>query len=219
MSETESAGHLAERISAGIVALGQRPGQHPIDRYISFLQLLSRWNQAYNLTAITDPEKLVTHHVLDSLSVLPYLHGNYCLDAGTGAGLPGIILALADPDKHWVLLDSTRKKTRFVNQAVMELKLTNVRTECARLEQYRPERLFTTIITRAFGRLSGFYACSKHLLVPEGVLLAMKGGEFAAEIEELQGLKEAPAVIRVHRLAVPGVEKDRCLVEMESSDC
>ena len=216
MIKTWSAGFLADRISAGIEALDQRPGQHPVDKYVSLLQLLRQWNQAYNLTAITDPEKMVTHHVLDSLSALPYLRGNHCLDAGTGAGLPGIILALTDPERQWVLLDSSRKKIRFVNQAIMELSLANVQTVCVRIEQYRPEQLFTTIITRAFGRLSEFYASSKHLLAPDGVLLAMKGGNVVAEVEELQGSKDAPDFIRVHRLAVPGVEKDRCLVEVES---
>ena len=214
MNEKWSVGFLADRISAGIEALGQRPGQHPVDKYVSFLQLLQQWNQAYNLTAITDPEKMVTHHVLDSLSALPYLRGNHCLDAGTGAGLPGIILALTDPERQWVLLDSSRKKIRFVNQAIMELSLANVQTVCVRIEQYRPEQLFTTIITRAFGRLSEFYASSKHLLAPDGVLLAMKGGDISGEIEELKEAKDAPGFIQIHNLDVPGVEKERCLVEM-----
>ena len=156
---------------------------------------------------------MVTHHVLDSLSALPYLHGNYCLDAGTGAGLPGLILAMARPDMRWVLLDSRQKKIRFITHAIMELRVTNVEITCARAEEYRPEALFTTVITRAFGSLHKFYAHAKHLAAPEGILLAMMGEDIAGEIVKLRGLKGAP-VVQVHSLAVPGVEKERCLVEM-----
>jgi len=208
-----SSGQLAGQISAGIQALGQTPAKHPIDRYVSFLQLLVQWNKAYNLTAIRTPDAMVTHHILDSLAVLPYLRGDHALDVGTGAGLPGFILALARPDMQWVLLDSRQKKIRFINQAIMELRVTNVETICVRAEEYRPEALFTTVITRAFGSLHKFYASAKHLITPEGILLAMKGVDIAGEIEELQGLKDAP-VLQVHSLAVPGVEKARCLVEM-----
>jgi 16S rRNA (guanine527-N7)-methyltransferase len=213
LSKPGSAGQLAERINAGIEALGQQPGQHPIDRYVSFLQLLTQWNKAYNLTAIRTPDAMVTHHVLDSLAVLPYLRGVHALDIGTGAGVPGFILALARPDMRWVLLDSRQKKIRFITQAIMELRVTNIETVCMRAKEYRPEALFTTVITRAFGSLHKFYANAKYLIVPEGILLAMKGGDIAGEIEELQGLKDAP-VVQVHSLAVPGVEKARCLVEM-----
>lgn len=214
MSSSPSAGELAGRISAGIEALGQQPGQHPVDRYVSFLQLLAQWNKAYNLTAIRDPEKMVSHHILDSLAVLPYLHGDHALDVGTGAGLPGLVLALAQPDIRWVLLDSHQKKIRFINQAIMELRVTNVKTVYARAEEYRSATLFTTIITRAFGSLHKFYAGARHLVAPEGILLAMKGGDIAGEIEELRAAKDTPGFVRVYKLDVPGVDKERCLVEM-----
>lgn len=213
MSKPESAGQLAERISAGIEALGQQPGQHPIDRYVSFLQLLTQWNKTYNLTGIRDPEKMVTHHILDSLSVLPFLNGDRCLDVGTGAGVPGLILALSRTDMQWVLLDSRQKKLRFITHVIMELRVTNVETVCARVEEYRPAALFTTVITRAFGSLHKYYAGAKHLIAPAGILLAMKGVSIAGEIDELQRLKDTP-VIKVHSMAVPGVGKERCLVEM-----
>ena len=216
MSKDRSAEQLAEWISAGIEALGQQPRQHPVDSYVSFLHLLGQWGKAYNLTAIHAPETMVTHHILGSLAVLPYLRGVHALDVGTGAGVPGLVLAMARPDQQWVLLDSRRKKIRFINQVIMELRLTNVETVCARAEEYRPDVLFTTVITRAFGSLLKFYAGANHMLAPDGILLAMKGGDIAREIEELQRLKDAP-VLKVHRLAVPGVDKDRCLVEMESA--
>ena len=209
-----SAGQLAEQMSAGIEALGQQSRQHPVVQYVSYLRLLTQWNKTYNLTAVRDPEKMVTHHILDSLAVLPYLCGDHALDVGTGAGLPGLVLAMARTDMHWILLDSRQKKIRFITQAIMELRLANVETVCVRVEEYRPAALFTTVITRAFGSLVNFYESAKHLLAPAGVLLTMKGGDLSGEIEELQDSKDAPGFIRLHKLAVPGVAKDRCLVEM-----
>ena len=217
MSKSKSAGHLAEQISAGIEALGQQSGQHPVDSYVSFLQLLTLWNKNYNLTAIREPEKMVTHLILDSLFVLPFLRGDHGLDVGTGAGVPGLILALARPDIHWVLLDSRQKKIRFITQAIVELRMTNVETVCMRVEEYRPAALYTTVTTRAFGSLHKFYANSKHLIVPEGILLAIKGGDLSGEIGELQESKDAPGSINIHRLKVPGVEMERYLVEMALS--
>lgn len=214
MSDPGSAEQLAARISAGIEALGQQPGQHPVARYVTFLQLLGQWGKAYNLTAIRTPDAMVTHHVLDSLAVLPYLRGVHALDVGTGAGVPGLILALARPDMRWVLLDSRRKKIRFITQAIMELRLTNIETVSARVEDYRPAVLFTTVITRAFGSLRKFYAGAKYLVAPGGVLLAMKSGDMAGEIEELKKTKDPPGFVQTHKLDVPGVEKARCLVEI-----
>ena len=213
MSRTWSAGELAGRINAGIEALGQQPRQHPVDSYVSYLQLLEQWGKAYNLTAVCAPDSMVTHHILDSLAVLPYLYGVHALDVGTGAGMPGLILALARPAVHWTLLDSRRKKIRFLNQVIMELGLANVETVCARVEEFRPGPLFTTVITRAFGSLHKFYTGTRHLLTPDGLLLAMKGGNTSREIEELQGLTDT-LLVQVHSLAVPGVNKKRCLVEI-----
>ena len=116
---------LADRISLGIESMPGLPPALPVERFVDYLELLESWSQAYNLTAIRDPGRMVTHHVLDSLSVLPYLRGEHCLDVGTGAGLPGLILAISLPGMAWTLLDSNRKKTRFVNQAVLDLGLAN----------------------------------------------------------------------------------------------
>lgn len=213
MSNSQSPDLLFDSIRNGLTALGMQPDNHPVDAYIRYLELLQKWNSAYNLTAIHDPEKMVTHHILDSLSVLPYLKGDHCLDVGTGAGLPGLILALADPNKKWVLLDSNQKKIRFVNQAIIELKLENVETECVRVEQYKPEQVFSTIICRAFASLGTIYTRTRHLLASGGSLLAMKGHDI---YDELTGLDESTVSVQVHTLNVPGIQEQRSLVEIKA---
>lgn len=217
MSGPGEADRFSVRISAGIEALGLNPDQFPIAGYAAYLCLLKQWNRAYNLTSIRTPAEMVTHHIQDSLSVLPYLHGDRALDVGTGAGLPGLILAMARPDMRWVLLDSRQKKIRFLNQAILDLRLTNVETVCKRVEEYRPAALFSRVITRAFGSLSKFYVGTRHLIAPDGSLLAMKSGVVSGELEKLQGLKNAPACIKIYSLSHPGLRKTRCLVEIRPS--
>lgn len=185
--------------------------QHTVDAYCAYLQLLTEWNKAYNLTAIREPEQMVVQHVLDSLAVLPYLHGKLCLDVGSGAGLPGLILALADPDSHWVLLDSNRKKIRFLNQVVLELKLENVEVVCSRAEAFKADSHFSTIISRALGSLSQFYDYSHHLLLPDGRLFAMKGPNVSAEVAELD---QKLLKVQVHLLDIPNISGQRTLVEL-----
>lgn len=173
---------------------------------ISYLHLLSKWNRAFNLTAIRDPEEMVVRHLLDSLSILPYLHGKRILDLGAGAGLPGIPLAVAQPERGFVLLDSNRKKCSFLTQAVTTLNLTNVEVVCQRAEVYRPKQRFDTIVARAYGTLSDMITTSQHLCCKGGILLAMKGRYPA---EELSAIKEEAEVIP---LTVPGLEEKRHLV-------
>ncbi|RKZ49520.1 MAG: 16S rRNA (guanine(527)-N(7))-methyltransferase RsmG, partial [Gammaproteobacteria bacterium] len=133
------------------------------------------------------------------------------LDIGTGAGLPGIILALARPDTHWTLLDGNNKKTRFVQQAFMTLNLKNVEVICSRIEKFQPEQRFSTIVSRAFGSLDDFYACSHHLLAPGGRLLAMKGPDPENEISDLSTEEVTATIIP---LSVPGVTAGRTLVQI-----
>ena len=141
---------LSDTLTQGLRALGEDPAAHPCDTYLWFLGELAKWNKAYNLTAIRDPGQMLTHHLLDSLSILPYLQGQRCLDVGTGAGLPGLILALARPDTHWTLLDSKSKKIRFLQHVLYELKPSNVELALSRVEDYRPAQSFSTIVSRAF---------------------------------------------------------------------
>jgi 16S rRNA (guanine527-N7)-methyltransferase len=199
---------LAARLEEGIRALGQDPDQHPCEQYLAFVALLGKWNRAYNLSGIRDPERIITHHILDSLAVRPFVVGERCLDVGSGAGLPGFILALSLPETRWVLLDSSRKKTRFLTQAVLELKPGNIEVVTARAEAYRPQALFTTITSRAVTSLQEFRAMTAHLLAPGGRLLALKGGDLDVELA-------GAGAAEVHALHVPGVPEQRRLVVMQ----
>lgn len=176
----------------------------------AFLALLQKWNKAYNLTAIRDLDTMRTHHILDSLSLNDYLVGDQVLDVGTGAGLPGIPLAIMNPEKHFTLLDSNGKKARFCQQAVMELGLKNVTVVHGRIEDESGSR-FTTITSRAFSSLAQFYGSTQDLLAENGVLLAMKGKVPQEELEEMpEGVS-----VGVHQLLVPEIDAERCLVVLK----
>jgi 16S rRNA (guanine527-N7)-methyltransferase len=211
LSNINSTTALATLIEREMKISGLQPGKYPATAFAAYLELLTQWNKAYNLTAIRDHKKMITHHILDSLSVLPYLNGEYCMDIGTGAGLPGLILALSTPERYWYLLDSNQKKIRFVNQAIMELNIHNIETICCRIEDFHSDKYFSTIISRAFGRLSKFYQLSRHLLSPNGKLLAMKGADIS---EELAEMGQGTINMQVHTLRVPGITGRRSLVEI-----
>lgn len=178
-------------------------------RLIGFLTLLLRWNRTYNLTAVRDPEAAVTRHLLDSLAVLPYLTGSPVLDLGSGAGLPGIPLAIAVPSHRFVLLDGNGKKIRFVRQAALELGLSGVEAVQARMESYRPQQKFATIISRAVAELETLWRAAEPLLATPGRVLLMKGRRPEAELAALS----APNP-QCHRLSVPGLEAERHLIEI-----
>jgi 16S rRNA (guanine527-N7)-methyltransferase len=179
-----------------------------LEQLAAFLVLLVKWNKAFNLTAITEPLEMVTHHILDSLSISPYLHGGRIIDIGTGAGLPGIPLAIMHPEKQFVLLDSNQKKTRFCQQAVMELSLKNVEVVHSRVEKLSPTAQFDTILSRAFASINDMLSASKHLRADKGIFLAMKG---RISEEELAGVSKEYAH-KVHELIVPGLNAQRCVV-------
>ncbi|MFO7603994.1 MAG: 16S rRNA (guanine(527)-N(7))-methyltransferase RsmG [Gammaproteobacteria bacterium] len=178
---------------------------------LAYLSLLSHWNQAYNLTAIRTPAEMVRLHLLDSFSVHPYLHGDRVLDVGTGAGLPGIPLALANPERDFTLLDSLGKKTRFLQQAVNHLELENVTVVQSRIEDFQPSLGFSTVISRAFASLQDMVHHSRHCLARGGHLLAMKGQYPHAELAALGPEVE---VLSVEQLEVPGLSAERHLVIM-----
>lgn len=180
---------------------------------INYVQLLDKWNKTYNLTAVRKPEQMVTRHILDSLSICPYLRGKHILDVGTGAGLPGIPLSIVFPERQFTLLDSNNKKTRFVTQAVSELELSNVGVVQSRVENFQSPTLFDTIITRAYSAIGDMVKQTSHLLAKDGVFLAMKGTNPVAEIDEMSLNYE---VKENYVIKVPGLEEERHLLEIKT---
>jgi 16S rRNA (guanine527-N7)-methyltransferase len=178
---------------------------------MAYVALLVKWNRAYNLTAVRDPAEMIEKHLLDSLSITGYLHGGRICDVGTGAGLPGVPLAIACPERHFTLLDSNGKKTRFLVQAAAELQLRNLDVVHARAEQYRPPAPCDTVVTRAFATLADMLATSGHLLAADGRFLAMKG---AFPRDELAAVPPGFRVQDVVELHVPGLEGARHLVRI-----
>lgn len=194
---------VEQDLARGLAALNLEIPTLPLWHY---LELLNKWNRAYNLTAIRDIKSMVTRHILDSLAILPWIQGGHVIDVGTGPGLPGIPLALACPDKKFVLLDSNGKKTHFLQEVKRVLKLNQIEIVHNRVESYHPSPGFDTVISRAFSHLSQMISWTDHLLMPEGIWLAMKG---RVPTEELSGL---PYSYRVETYSVAGLEGERCCV-------
>lgn len=190
-------------LSDGLAVMALSFDERQKKQAIDFIALLAKWNKHFNLTAIREPLAMVSGHLLDSLSVLPYLEGETVLDIGSGAGLPGIPLAIGQPQKKFTLLDSNGKKTRFMLQAVSELGLTNIEVVKARIEEYRPVQGFDTVISRALGDLAQMCEYAMHCCHPSSQILAMKGRQ---PDEELAGLPQAVEMSWVRRLRVPGLE-------------
>ena len=178
---------------------------------LSYLDLLQRWNKTYNLTAVRDPRRMITRHILDSLAIFEWVGKGRLLDAGTGAGLPGVPLAIAAPDLEVTLLDSAGKKVRFLNHVKRELALQNITPVQDRLESYEPDITFDSLVSRAFSDLAAFADAARHLVRPATRLLAMKG---RYPDTELRGLPDDVRVDSVEKLRVPGLQEDRHLVIM-----
>jgi len=181
------------------------------DKLLAYLELLAKWNRTYNLTAIRDPLQAVSHHLLDSLAVLRELsgHAGALVDVGSGAGLPGIPLAIAEPARRVTLNDANDKKGAFLRQAVIELGLQNANVYVGRVEAWRPQERFAVVISRGFASLVKFLAACRHLAAPEGVLAAMKGAYPAAELDEVPPDCDCG---EVRRLQVPLLDAERHLV-------
>ena len=195
----------------GLAELDLLVDDRQLDLLIRYLELLAKWNRAYNLTAVEDPLAIVSLHLLDSLAIAPHLVGERFIDVGTGPGLPGIPLAIALPDRHFTLLDSNGKRVRFLFQVRTALGLGNVREVQSRAEVWRDDAGYDGIISRAYSAIDTMLASTRHLLAPGGHFYAMKG---RLPEQELSALAKPFNVTATRRLQVPGIDGERHLIEI-----
>lgn len=203
---------LRQRLDAGLRALGIALDEAAIARLIDYVELLERWNAAYNLTAVRDPAEMVTRHLIDSLAILPHVSGATLADLGSGAGLPGIPLAIAAPARETLLVDSNGKKARFLREAVRRLDLKHVRVAESRVEDIAGT--FDCITARAFASLGDMLGWGGHLLADNGIWLAMKG---RVPADELDAMPPGFRVEKIVALHVPGLDAERHLVVLKRS--
>jgi 16S rRNA (guanine527-N7)-methyltransferase len=203
-----------ELLVAGARDLGMSLNPSQSDALLRLVDELELGNAQFNLTAIRDRLGMLRKHVLDSLSLEPYLRGDRVADVGTGAGFPGLPLAIVNPQRRFTLIEATGKKARFAERTALQLKCDNVGVVHARAESYRPFELFDTVTARALSSLADFAAYAGHLCAPGGRLLAMKGKR---PDEEISALPKSFRVVAVHRLKVPGLDDQRHLVELSKA--
>jgi len=205
----------AAAIGEGARAMGIELPAGASERLAEYLELIAKWNRVHNLTAVRETSQMVVLHVLDSLSLLPHVaSASTLLDVGTGAGLPGIPLAIARPELMATLLDSSHKKCAFLRQARTELALDNTDVACERVEEWQPSRRYDVVVSRAFSELADFVAQAKHLVAPGGQLIAMKG---VHPFDEIGRVPVSHRVARVLELSVPNLEAKRHLVFLEAA--
>jgi 16S rRNA (guanine527-N7)-methyltransferase len=206
---------IEARLAEGLAAMGIALDAPAQAKLVAYLRLIEKWNKVHNLTAVREPGQMVVLHLLDSLSVLPHVAGaRTLLDVGTGAGLPGIPLAIARPDLAVTLLDASHKKATFLRQAKAELELANVEVACERVEKWHPAAAFDVVVSRAFAELADFVAQAAHLVAPGGAMLAMKG------VHPFEEIARVPATHRVENvvaLRVPTLDAQRHLVFLKAA--
>jgi 16S rRNA (guanine527-N7)-methyltransferase len=205
---------LADQLSAGVKALGLEISAEAQVKLLAYLALLDKWNRVYNLTALRKPGEWVTHHLLDSLSVLPYIRGPVIADVGSGAGLPSLVLAVVRPDWQVISVEAVDKKAAFQRQVAAELALANVKVEGCRVEELALENGADTVISRAFSNLNDFVNLTRSLLKPGGQWVAMKGKK---PREEIGLLPDDIRVVDIVQLNVPGLHAERCVVIMDKT--
>lgn len=186
-----------------------------IDQFLHYLELLIQWNKVYNLTALNTAHEILKVHILDSLSLISHLKGDRFIDVGSGAGLPGIPLAIMSPEKDFTLLDSNGKKTRFLFQVRTKLHLDNVQEINKRVEHYSPEKPFDMIITRAFSKLSTMLESCGHLASKKTIFVAMKG---KVPKKEMRSIPEGYDILSLTKLSVPGLDRDRHIIKIKPQD-
>jgi 16S rRNA (guanine527-N7)-methyltransferase len=206
--------HARTLLLEGLAELEIQADATAVDRLCALVDLVAEWNERFNLTAITEPVAMVRKHLLDSLTVQPYLRGPRVIDVGTGAGFPGLPLAILNPDIKFQLIDSIRKKIGFVTHASGVLGLTNVEPFCSRAEALKPAERADTVVSRALSSVGEFVRNAGHLVAPQGQLLAMKGRDPSTECENLP---KPWRVVSMVRLTVPGLPDERHLVVIDRS--
>jgi 16S rRNA (guanine527-N7)-methyltransferase len=200
-----------EILASGAKQIGFELDPRDAESLLRLVDELELGNAQFNLTAIRDRPGMLRKHVLDSLSLQAYLRGERVADVGTGAGFPGLALAIVNPQRRFTLIEATGKKARFVEQTVARIVVANVLVVHSRAESYRPFELFDTVVARALSSLADFVAYAGHLCAPGGRLLAMKGKR---PDDEISGLPRSFRALAVHRLKVPGLTDERHLVEL-----
>ena len=206
---------IRAQLDTGLEELGLPLSQVQKDKLLEYLALLLKWNTAFNLSGVKDASEMLSRHILDSLTLQPYMQGERVLDVGTGPGLPGVPLAICFPDKRFDLLDSNGKKSRFVFQAKIQLGLDNVTAQNVRIELYQPEAVIDVIVSRAFSSLRDFVDLTKHLVQPGRTrLVAMKG---LYPEEELALLPEGFVVNKAQKVTVPGYTGERHIIELSAT--
>lgn len=206
--------HLNSILKKALAENGLSLDETVQQQLLRYLELMLTWNKIFNLTSITEPHDMVYLHIIDSLSVMPYLHGTHMLDVGTGAGLPGIPLAIVNPAHKWCLLDKNSKKTRFLTQAIAELKLPHVSAVHERSEIFKTTHCFDSIVSRAFGTIRLFAETTEHLLCPKGKLIAMKG-KYPAE--EINDIPKSFKVMDTNPVVINGIDIERHIIRLEKS--
>ncbi|WP_199610109.1 16S rRNA (guanine(527)-N(7))-methyltransferase RsmG [Flocculibacter collagenilyticus] len=203
---------LISQLTALIKQTSLTVTESQITQLVGYVNLLHKWNKAYNLTSVRNPEEMLVKHIMDSLAVTDYLTEKRYIDVGTGPGLPGIPLAIVNPDKHFVLLDSLGKRVRFLNQVKLELGLTNIEPVQSRVEDYKPNIPLDAVLSRAFASISDMVNWCQHLIEPGKQFLAMKG---QLNEQEMAQLPENVSVIQTNNLFVPQLEGERHLVQLQ----
>lgn len=199
------------QLQRGCDDLGVSVDQRQLQQLVDYLDLLAKWNKAYNLTAVRDEGQMVTRHLLDSLAIAKHVQGQRLIDVGTGAGLPGIPLAIVFPQREFHLLDSNGKKTRFLFQVKTALGLDNMEVHQARVEAFQAAQPYDAVLSRAFASLQDMVRDCRHLLGPAGRFLAMKGAYPSQEVELTSRMG---ASVAVYSVTVPGLHEQRHLVEL-----
>jgi 16S rRNA (guanine527-N7)-methyltransferase len=215
MIKNTDAKDLTQELAKALQTNGHTLASDVQTKMLAYIHMIALWNQAFNLTSIRDLHEMIWLHLIDSLAISPYLHGENIIDVGTGAGLPGIPLAMINPDKKFTLLDSNSKKTRFLTQVILELKIPNIEVLHSRCEDFKPMPGFDSIVSRAFAAIPVMLAKTGHLAAPHGQFIAMKG---IKPEQEIQAIPAGFSVLGIHKLVMTGLTAQRHVICIQKDE-